>query len=84
MKNLYGGLVVFIVHIGLIFITPKLLATANTAPWWYSVILGLITVLYIHFGYQTIKKENHYLAGILFFVLGLINLFLLYISNAQY
>jgi hypothetical protein len=86
MTNLLSGLVVFIIHIVIIFITPKLpaIANANTAPWWYSALLGLITVLYIYFGYQTYKKENRRLAGGIFYILALITAFLIIMSNASY
>ncbi len=86
MTNLYSGLVVFIIHIGIIFITPKLpvIASANTTPWWYSALLGLITVLYVYFGYQTSKRENQKLAGGIFYLLALITGFLILMSNASY
>lgn len=88
MKNLYSGFVVFIIHfgfiLGFVFIAPKLTVTENTIKLWFSVISGLITILYIYFGSQTIKKENHYLAGVLFYILALITLFLIYMSFIPY
>ena len=86
MTNLFGGLIVFLVHILIVFITPKLpaITNANTGPWWYSALLGLIIVMYIYFGYQTSKKEGRRLVGGIFYILALITAFLIIMSNASY
>ena len=86
MTNLLSGLAVFIIHIVIIFISPKLpgVANTNTASWWYSVLLSLITVLYVYFGYQTFDKERRRLAGAIFFILALITAFTILMSNATY
>jgi uncharacterized membrane protein len=84
MKNLLSGLVVFIAHIGIIFFSTKIIQDVNVAPLWLSVLFGLITIFYIYFGYQTSKKENHGLAGGIFYILALITAFLIIMLNATY
>lgn len=72
MKNLFSGLIVFIIQIGLMFVIT--FAHVNIANWLYSTLFGLMVVLYFYFGYKTSNKESHRLAGIVFYFLALITI----------
>ena len=86
MTYLIRGLIVFATQILIVVASsvmfPEIFDTFLKG--WYSLSFGIIAILYFYFGHQTIKKEKHYLGGIMFFVLAIITFYILLIANAKY
>jgi len=81
MKNLLAGLIVFIFEIGTIFAIAS--THINIADWFYYIVYGLMAILYFYFGYKTYSKENYRLAGIIFYLLALINILFINLMHAN-
>jgi|GEM_PF-2809188 len=84
MKYLISGASLFIIDLFVLIGFPRIFfPNIHPVPQWFSIILVIISALYIFISIQTMRIEKKYFAGILFFLLSIITLLTLSLGNMR-